>query len=132
MDIARQIAIQIPTLIASVVLLIAAIGKAGREKGAILLLSGAILLCLLAVAGPLLYAVIMPRVLDAIGSDNVHDIYMTLGFVLNILWAAAIVLIAVGIMSRPPAVSGHRPLHAYYPGQEVPPYPGQQDTAPKP
>jgi len=130
MDIAKQLAIQIPVLAASITLLIAAILKAGREKGAILVLLGAVALCLLAVAVPVVYSVVMPRVIETVGVDNIQNAYLALGLTFNILWATALVLIAIGTLLRPPAVSGHRPA-APYPDQPVPPYPSRQDAAPK-
>ncbi|MDP6542584.1 MAG: hypothetical protein QGH60_01250 [Phycisphaerae bacterium] len=113
MDLARQLAIQIPIVIVSVTLLIAAAGKAGKERGAILIVMGAIGMCVMSVAGPLLYGVIMPRLIDIAGSSNISNIYLVLGLAVNILWSVPILLIAIGTFQRPTPAVQHKPYHPY-------------------
>ena len=92
MEIEKQIVMQSPLMIASITLMIAAILKAGNEKGAILVMSGAIGLCLLTLVTPIAYSEILPKVIENMEIDNIADFYMAVGLVVNILWAAAIIL----------------------------------------
>ena len=103
MELAKSLAIQFPMIIASLVFVTAAILKVGKEKGATLVMCGAFGLCLLTFANPIIYSGIMPRVIESGGMENVGRIYMAVGLLTGICWAASIVLVAVGTFLRPPA-----------------------------
>jgi len=104
MDIMKSMVIASPMIIASLVFAMAAAFKAGREKGSILVLFGTIGLFLMALTNPIIYTVIMPRVIENMEPDKIEPIYLVLGLILNICWAGAIILISVGIFLRPVAV----------------------------
>ena len=104
MEIIKSMAIASPIIIASLVFVMAAAFKAGKEKGSILVLFGTIGLCLMAFANPIIYTVIMPRVIENVEPDNFQRIYLVLGLILNTCWAGAIVLISIGILLRPTPV----------------------------
>ncbi len=104
MEIIKSLAFQSPMIIASLVFVTAAILKAGKEKGAILILLGAIGLCLLTFAIPIIYSGIMPKVIENMQPLQISVIYSRLQMITNIFWAAAIVLISIGTFLRSPAV----------------------------
>jgi len=101
MEIIKSMATQSPVIIASLVFVIAAALKAGKEKGAMLVLLGTIGLCLMAFANPIIYYGIMPKVIENVGTDNIGRIYLVLALITNVSWAGAIVLISIGIFLRP-------------------------------
>ncbi|MFO7908045.1 MAG: hypothetical protein ACQESR_22250 [Planctomycetota bacterium] len=108
MDIIRSLAPQVPIIVASLFLLMAATQKAGREKGATLILLGAIVLCLVAIAGPVVI-LFVPRVITSMGLTNIQAIYLALQLITSMLWAGAIALISIGIFLRPPATRDSYP-----------------------
>jgi len=121
MDIMRQIAIQVPIILVSITLLIAAAMKGGREKGATMIVLGAIGMCAMSIATPVIYSVIMPRLIDALEFDDMSNAYLVFGLAVNILWAVPILLIAIGTFQRPPAAAQNRPYHTYPVQQSTPP-----------
>ena len=122
MELIRSFAVHIPMIMASVALLIAALLKVGREKGSTLVVSGAVGMCVMSFATPLVYSVIVPGLVENWDVDNLSNFYTFFGIAVNILWAVSIVLIAVGMFLRQPVLEQHRPYHAY---------PGRQDGPPE-
>ena len=119
MDLARQLAIRIPIIIAAITLLIAAIGKGGREKGAIMLITAALGMCVMSIAMPIIYSLITPRLITDLEINDIQTAYMVLGVLFNILWAVPVLLIAIATFQRPPAAAQHRPYSAYPPPLEL-------------
>jgi len=100
MEVIKAFAIQTPLILASLLLVIAALLKMGKERGALPVFLGTIGLLLLSVANPILYSVIMPGIIESTPSENIHTTYQIIGIVTNIAWAISIVLIAIGTISR--------------------------------
>lgn len=100
MEVIKAFAIQTPLILASLLLVIAALLKMGKEKGALPVFLGTIGLFLLTVANPIIYSVIMPRIVESTQPENLHTTYQVMGIVTNIAWAISIVLIAIGTISR--------------------------------
>ena len=103
MEIITAIATNVPMFLACVLLAIAALLKLGKERGAVLILLGAIGLILLNFASPILYILIMPKVIEGMDLETEHIsyLYSAIGFASNLLWAGAIALIAIGTFLRP-------------------------------
>ncbi|MCP4656687.1 MAG: hypothetical protein GY856_14840 [bacterium] len=106
MEIITSIATNVPMFLACVLLAIAAGLKLGKEKGSILILLGAIGLILLTCASPIVYVVIMPKVIEGmdLNAEHVSNVYSAIGLASNLFWAGAIALIAVGTFLRPTVV----------------------------
>ena len=104
MEIITSIAIQIPMIIACVFLGIAAYRKMGKEKGAILVMLGAIGLIFMACSTPVVYRIIMPRTFYILGCNGIYGIYLASDIIINLFWAGAIALIAIGTFVRPTVV----------------------------
>ena len=101
MEIIKSIAIKIPMIIACVFLGIAAMRKMGKEKGAILVMIGAIGLIFIACSIPIVYRIIMPKMIEIIEVDKISDFYLAIQIIINLIQASAIALIAIGIFVRP-------------------------------
>ena len=69
-EIAQVFAFQSPMIIACVLMLIASAMKIGKEKGARLIVTGAVGLVLLVVIQPLVDALILPRLLEEADIDT--------------------------------------------------------------
>ena len=104
MDIIKSMIIAVPMIIASLVFAMAAAFKAGKEKGSILVLFGTIGFCIMAIANPIIYSVIMPKVIENMEPDKIGLIYTVVGLIFSTCWAGAIILISVGIFIRPTPV----------------------------
>ena len=109
MDFIRSIAMQLPAILASLFLLLAAILKVGKEKGGVLVMCGAILLCVMPFVNSVIYSGVMPRLTKINPSLNMHNAYMILGVLIGGLWAIAIAMIALGTLIRPPAGNRQSP-----------------------
>lgn len=90
-------------IVASLAFVTAAALMAGKETGSIPILSGAIIMCLLTLANPILYSGVMPRVIENAEREDIGRIYATLGLAINLCWAGSLILIAIGIFMRLPA-----------------------------
>lgn len=97
---------QIPMIIASAVFVAASVTRMGKEKGAMLVLLRAIGLFITAIASPIVFSLILPGVTRNMDVENVPSIYMLSGLMINLNWAGAIVIIAIGTFLRQP-VAGH-------------------------
>ena len=100
MEILKSLGTQSPIIIASLILAVACLLKAGKERGAILILLGAIGLCVSAVLTPLFYSGIMPKLMENNAPEDMQSIFLLVAFVVNFFWAGAIGLIAVGTWMR--------------------------------
>jgi hypothetical protein len=103
MEIIKSIAIQSPTIIASLVFVIAAALKAGKERGSILILSGAIGLCLLTFASPFIYSGLMHNLIEGTGIGSIENTFMVIGLITRIWSACSIALVSIGTFLRTPA-----------------------------
>ena len=94
-------------IIASLAFVVAAVLKVGKERGAMLIVLGAIGLSLLTIANPIIYSGIMPKLIENMQANNYEHIghlYLVLNIVTSIFWTSAIVLISIGTFLRlPPA-----------------------------
>ena len=102
MDIINSFVIQLPAFVAALVLFMAALGKTGRERGAGLFLLGSIGLLAVTILNPVIYTMIMPRVVNAMQMEasRIGHVYMLVGLVTNLLFAASVVLLALGTFMR--------------------------------
>jgi len=98
---------QSPMIAASIAFVIVALLKAGKEKGALLIVLGAIGICLLTVSSPIIHAVVVPRILEDMDSSKIRQLYSVIGWVTNFCWAAALALVAIGTLLRVPAAQNH-------------------------
>ncbi len=105
MEIMKSLAVQAPTILACILFGIAALLKVGKEKGAIAVLLGAIGSVVLSIANPLVYSVIMPRVVRNMEGVNFQYAYLAAQSIMSIFWGGAITLVAIGILMRSPAVN---------------------------
>ncbi|MEF9476240.1 MAG: hypothetical protein L0958_06100 [Candidatus Mariimomonas ferrooxydans] len=101
MEIIKSLTFQIPIILACVLFFIAAILRMGKEKGATLVLLGAIGMLFMACATPVIYAGIMPKLIENMAKDNIGNIYFAIRLISNIFWASSIALIAIGTFIRP-------------------------------
>ena len=100
-----SIVLQVPLIIASAVLLIAALLKMRKEKGSIPFLLGAVSILLVTLASPIVYSGIVPWVIWNIGGVGRHHfglIYLGVRVVVSIVWAVAILLLSLGTFLRRP------------------------------
>ena len=106
MEIIKLIAIQSPLIIASLIFVVAAMLKVGKEKGSRLILSGSIIWCIIILVNPIIYSVIMPMVTKNLAnSGNIQNISLVIGLVTSILLAGAIILISIGTFARSSFIS---------------------------
>ncbi|MBN2161335.1 MAG: hypothetical protein JXR25_01615 [Pontiellaceae bacterium] len=103
MEILATFAIQIPMFLAILFLVAAAITKAGKERGAVLVIMGAVGLLLLAVISPVIYMTIIPKLIESGNVESVRAVHTTVSVVINIFWAIAVSMIALGTLIRPTA-----------------------------
>ena len=111
MDVARMMINSSPTIIASLVLLVAAICKLGRERGSVLILLGAIGMSVMALTVPVFYVVFMPRIIEVMkGMDglDVSTVYRIVAVIVQIFWGVSIALIAIGTFLRNSPVAQQR------------------------
>ena len=99
------ILIRIPTVIAAIVLVIAAILRTGREKGSLVVLLGAIAFCLAAIMTPIVYQIVIPRLIAGFEPENPNRIFLLVGLIVNLSTAVGILLIAIGTFLRSSRVS---------------------------
>ncbi len=105
-EIIQVFAAQLPLLIACVLMLGAASLKIGKEKGAGLIVTGAVGLALLGVVDPLVNALVLPRMLEQADPMTIPYVVWLRGFISSLCWAVGIGLIAVGTFVRPSMKSG--------------------------
>ncbi|MGC6447605.1 MAG: hypothetical protein ACON5J_14345 [Rubripirellula sp.] len=101
-EIAQAFAVHLPMLIACVLMLIASAMKIGKEKGARLIVTGAVVLVLLVVILPLVDALILPRMLEEADIDTDRHLIWWRNIASSLFWTVAIGLIAVGTFVRQP------------------------------
>ena len=101
-EIAQVFAFQSPMIIACVLMLIASAMKIGKEKGARLIVTGAVGLVLLVVIQPLVDALVLPRMLEEADIDTRQDLIWWRSIASSLFWTVAIGLIAVGTFARQP------------------------------
>ena len=101
-EIAQVFAFRSPMIIACVLMLIASAMKIGKEKGARLIVTGAVGLVLLVVIQPLVDALILPRMLEEADIDTRQDLIWWRSIASSLFWTVAIGLIAVGTFARQP------------------------------
>ena len=94
------VAIRIPEILACLFLVIALFMKFGKERGAGFLLSGGLGLLALQIAYPVLYQGILPQVIRDQDPEVIDRIFMGVGFLLALIGAGAIVLLAIGTLMR--------------------------------
>ncbi|WP_442511277.1 hypothetical protein SH528x_002947 [Novipirellula sp. SH528] len=107
MDIIKSIAIQVPMMIASLAFVVAAVLKVGKERGAMLIVLGAVGLFLLTIANPIIYSGIIPKVIENMETndhEHIPRIYLVVNIITSIFWTSAIVLISIGTFLRSPPV----------------------------
>lgn len=104
MQLLQSFAIQVPLIVACSVFVMAALFKAGKEKGAGLIAVGAVGLCLLVLMDPLFSYLVMPKIVQNMDNEAISNAYLIRGIVSNLCWTAAIFLVAVGTFLRSPKV----------------------------
>ena len=86
-EIIQVFAAQLPLLIACVLMLDAASLKIGKEKGAGLIVTGAVGLALLGVVDPLVNALVLPRMLEQADPMTIPYVVWLHGFISSLCWA---------------------------------------------
>jgi hypothetical protein len=100
-DLVSSIIRQAPMILGCALLVTAAVLKLGKEKGAALILIGAIGLFLLSLLYPILYSIILPKVVGRLSHSAASDVISAVGLVSGILRSLAVILIGVGTLLRP-------------------------------
>ncbi len=101
MNLVSAIVFYVPVLLASIAFLVAAGLKRGEERGGTVFFLGALLLLLVNLAGPLIYAVIVPSMVESGNTDSLEAVLLALQLALGFATALAIVLLSVGTFLRP-------------------------------
>ncbi len=101
MEMFKSMAMQLPMLIACLVFVVAAAKKIGREKGAVLVMAGAIGMVFLTIAGPIIHVGIMGRLIENMQVEEVPFLFLIISLVTNLFWTVAIALVAIGTFKRP-------------------------------
>ena len=91
--------IHLPSIIATLILVIAALLKAGKEKGSIPIAFGAVGLLIQSITSPIFFQIILPR----IAHNGPGNIYIACSIITTLLWAGCLILIAIGTFIRKPA-----------------------------
>jgi len=113
-----------PAMIAYIVLLIAATGKVGKEKGSTAFLIGTISLLALSIVSPLFYAFVLPEIIRTIDVSDMESFYMIVGLVNSLLWAGAITVLAIGVFQRTAPASRNVYIPPVPIEHQAPPTPG--------
>lgn len=100
MEFLKALLVHLPSILATLILAIAALLKAGKERGSILLVLGAIGLFIQSLVNPILFIVILPKLISNGASTN---LYGTVSAINTLLWAGSLLLIAIGTFIRKPA-----------------------------
>ena len=101
MEMFKSMAMQLPMLIACLVFVVAAAKKIGFEKGAPLVMVGAVGMAILTISGPIIHVGIMPRLIDNMQIEEVPFVLWIISLVTNLFWTVAITLVAIGTFKRP-------------------------------
>ena len=101
-EVAQVFAVHLPMLIACVLMLIASAMKIGKEKGARLIVTGAVGLVLLVVIQPLVDLLVLPRLLEKADIDTDRHLIWWRNIASNLFSTVVIGLIAVGTFVRQP------------------------------
>ena len=101
-EVAQVFAVHLPMLIACVLMLIASAMKIGKEKGARLIVTGAVGLVLLVVIQPLVDLLVLPRLLEEADIDTDRHLIWWRNIASNLFSTVVIGLIAVGTFVRQP------------------------------
>jgi len=103
--------VHLPMTTASVVLVIAAIGKTGRERGAGLFMIGAVCLCVMSIVSPVFYELIIPKLLDSFDGPARDRLFLVAAWTSRVLWSGAVLCLAVGVfMRRSSRIDQQRPM----------------------
>ncbi len=121
MGLTRMVIMEIPMIIASVILFVASVRKLGKGKGSGMIMAGAVGLMAMTIGSPVFYSFLVPQIMETLDVVSGEDVYTIIGFSVNLLWAASIGLIAVGTLARKPAVSQQN---------YIPPVPGEYEPTP--
>jgi len=100
MEMLKAMAMQLPMFIACLAFVVAAAKKLGVEKGAPLVMVGAVGMTILTIAGPIIHAGIMPRLVESMEAEQMPLLFMVVSMVTNLFWTAAIALVAIGTFQR--------------------------------
>lgn len=102
------VAAQLPTIAATIFLLIVAFTRFGKDRGAPFYMIAAILMMLLLVAVPAFYSFALPALVDHLtdGIARIRVVYSLVNFLTNFCWACPWVLVTIGIMLGPKQVAG--------------------------
>lgn len=100
MDLLKIILGQIPILLGALALLIVAITQLGKDKGAPVILAGAIGIFLMVVINPVVTGVLVPRIMESGNPQNLGSLMRVWGFVSSSVWGVSLVLISIGIVMR--------------------------------
>jgi len=124
METLQQLMVYSPAMIAYIVLLIAAAGKVGKEKGAAMFLVGAICLLSLSIVMPLFYAFAFPKLISVMDISDMRSFHLIVGLVNSLLWAGAITVLAIGVFQRTAPASRNVYIPPVPIEHQAPPTPG--------
>ena len=74
MDVIKNYLIQSPLILAAIALMAVAMLLSGKEKGAPLILAGALGLCVMTLLTPIIYSVIVPKLIMDAAVENIGNI----------------------------------------------------------
>ena len=103
MQLIQSFVVQLPVMIACAALVVAAMRKTGKEKGAGFIAAGAVGIEVIVIMRPLISGLVMPRITEALPPDMLFYAYSISSVIFSLGWAGAIALIATGTFLRPSA-----------------------------
>ena len=103
MQLIQSFVVQLPVVIACAALIMAAMRKTGKEKGAGFIAAGAVGIAVIVIIRPLVSAFVMPGVTEGLSPDMLFNAYLISNVIFSLGWAGAIALIATGTFLRPSA-----------------------------
>ena len=103
MQLIQSFVVQLPVVIACAALIMAAMRKTGKEKGAGFIAAGAVGIGVIVIIRPLVSGFLMPRITEGLPPDMLFYAYLISNVIFSLGWAGAIALIATGTFLRPSA-----------------------------
>jgi hypothetical protein len=102
------VAAQLPTIAATIFLLIVAFTRFDKDRGAALYMLAAIMMMLLLVMVPAFYSFVLPTMADHLTGDfgRIRIFYSVVNFFTSLCYACPWVLVTIGIMLGPKQVGG--------------------------
>ena len=103
MDRIIALGIQSPPILAALFLTIVTITKLAKDRGGALCVLGSVALLVSSVLGPVVYILVMPKLIDELDAESIGNVYNGVNLLMNLAWAGSLTLFALGQLMRRPA-----------------------------